>query len=283
MTELGLVAMSVIWGVNFSVLKYGTAVMAPLAFNVLRMALGCTVLLTLAAVRRTPSPTRRDRWRLMALGLLGHGIYQAFFAMGIARTRAGTAALVISASPAVVALVARAFGHERLSRRAVLGIASSIAGVGLVLGGSLQADGASHLVGDLFILVAVVCWAFYTSGLMPLTRRVESVQVAAWTLVGGVVPLSLVAAPALWATAWGSVGWRAWGAVAYAGVMAMVVAYLFWYRGVHRLGPTRTAMFANLQPIVALLVAWMALGEVPTLSQGIGTVAVIGGLILSRS
>ncbi len=275
--------MAVIWGVNFSVVKYGTQVMAPLAFNVLRMGLGCVVLLALAQWRPGPRPSVRDRWHLMGLGVLGHCIYQVLFITGLARTRAGTAALVVAASPAAVAIVARAFGHERLTSRAVLGIVASIAGVGLVLGGSLRVDGTSHLVGDLLILAAVCCWAFYTSGLMPLTKRVESVQVAAWTLVGGVVPLTVLALPSLWATDWAAVSWLTWGSVVYAGVLAMVIAYLFWYRGVHEIGPTRTAMYSNLQPIVAVLVAWVALGEIPTVAQGLGAATVIGGLYLSRT
>ena len=106
---------------------------------------------------------------------------------------------------------------------------------------------------------------------------------AAWTLVGGVVPLTVLAIPSLWATDWAAVNWLTWGSVVYAGVLAMVIAYLFWYRGVHEIGPTRTAMYSNLQPIVAVLVAWVALGEVPTVAQGLGAATVIGGLYLSRT
>ena len=62
----------------------------------------------------------------------------------------------------------------------------------------------------------------------------------------------------------------------------MVVAYLVWYHGVRAIGPTRTAMFANLQPLVAVLVAWVLLNEVPTVFQGTGAAAVIGGLYLAR-
>lgn len=282
LTELSLVLMSVIWGVNFSVVKYGTQVMEPLAYNALRMMLGCAVLLTLAAWRPGKRANTADRWRLMALGVLGHCIYQILFISGIARTRAGTASLVIAASPAAVAIVARAFGHDKLSPRAVAGLALSITGVFLVLGGSVSADGSSHLAGDLMILAAVCCWAFYTNWLVALTQRVDAVQVAAWTLVGGVVPLTLIATPQLLRVEWAAITPLTWASVFYSGVMAMVVAYLLWYRGVHRIGPTRTSMFGNLQPIVAVMVAWIALGEVPTLFQGAGAATVLGGLYLSR-
>lgn len=280
--EAALVLMAVIWGVNFSVVKYGTQVMEPIAFNALRMLLGAVVLLALALGRPAARPAPRDLRKLLLLGVLGHCVYQVLFINGIARTRAGTAALVIAASPAMVALVARLFGHDRLPVRAVVGIGLSIAGVSLVLGGTAATEGGSHVLGDLMILVAVACWAFYTNWLVELTQRVDAVQTAAWTLVGGVVPLALLAGPALARVEWGAVTWLTWGAVAYAGVGAMVIAYLIWYRGVHLIGPTRTSMFANLQPVVAVLVAWVALHEVPTLVQGLGASTVIGGLYLAR-
>ncbi|MHB1297233.1 MAG: DMT family transporter [Gemmatimonadaceae bacterium] len=281
-TELALVAMAVIWGVNFSVVKYATQVMEPLAYNALRMTLGCLVLFAIAYARPGRRADAADRRRLMLLGVLGHCVYQVLFIKGITLTRAGTASLVVAASPALVAIVARALGHERLPMRTVIGIALSISGVMLVLGGSVSADGTSHLIGDLMILAAVVAWAFYTTLLMPVTRRADSVQIAAWTLLGGVVPLALIATPALLRTEWSGIAPLTWGAVVYSGLFAMVVAYLFWYRGVEQIGPTRTAMFGNLQPIVAVLFAWPLLGEVPTLFQGAGAATVVGGLWLAR-
>jgi drug/metabolite transporter (DMT)-like permease len=281
-TELTLVAMAVIWGVNFSVVKYGTQMMAPIAYNTLRMAIGCVVLLAIAYARPGRRPSVADRNRLLALGVLGHCVYQLLFVQGLSMTRAGTASLVVAASPAAVAIVARAFGHERLPLKAVAGIALSISGVLLVVGGTLKADGTGHLLGDLLVLGAVVVWAFYTTGLVPLAQRVEPAQVAAWTLVGGVTPLALLATPALIATEWRAITPLTWGAIAYSGLLAMVVAYLIWYHGVREIGPTRTAMFANLQPIVAVLVAWAMLGEVPTIFQGAGATAVLGGLYLAR-
>ncbi len=280
--ELSLVGMAVIWGVNFSVMKYGTQAMVPIAYNALRMGIACVILLVIAYARPGLRPSVADRNRLLALGVLGHFIYQMLFVSGLSMTRAGTAALVVAASPAAVAIVARLTGHERLPLRAVGGIVLSISGVMLVVGGSVQTDGTGHLIGDLLILGAVVIWAFYTTGLVPLAQRVEPAQVAAWTLVGGVVPLFVVAAPKLWRTDWAAITPLTWGAVLYSGVLAMVVAYLVWYHGVRAIGPTRTAMFANLQPIVAVIVAWLVLGEVPTLFQGIGAVAVLGGLYLAR-
>ncbi len=282
-TEALLLVMVLIWGVNFSALKYGSQQIAPLAYNSVRMVVGALALLAVTVLSKERKPSIGDIGRLMLLGVLGHGIYQTFFIMGLRTTRAGTASLVIAASPAVIAIVGQMLGLERITRRTVAGIACSLAGIGFVIFGSATShSGASGAIGDLYILCSVVCWAFYTHWLTPLLARVQGVQIAAWTLVGGVIPLLVVSMPSIVATDWAHQPPLLFGAIAYSGLGVMGIAYLFWYRGVRVIGPTRTAMFSNLQPIVAVLVSWPLLGEIPTPWQGVGAAGVLGGLLLTR-
>ena len=282
-TEVLLVVMALIWGVNFAVMKYGTTVLEPLAYNGVRLAVGAIVMMLFVRIRRSPPLAARDIRSLLALGVLGTGIYQAFFINGLARTRAGTASLVVASSPAVIAIVGRFLGVEKVSRRAVAGIVLSIAGVGFVIASSAaDAGGQTSVVGDLLVLTSVLCWAFYTHLLRPFTHRLEGMQIAAWTLVGGTVPVLIMAMPAITRANWHAVVPLTWAAIVYSGIGSMGIAYLFWYRGVRVIGSTRTAMFSNLQPIVALGVSWPLLGERPTLLQGVGAAAVLGGLLLTR-
>jgi drug/metabolite transporter (DMT)-like permease len=281
-TELLLIAMAVIWGCNFTVNKYGTQVLEPLVYTSIRMAAGTLAMLGFATLGRSARATTAEKLKLTGLGLLGHGAYQLLFIYGISRTRAGTAALVIASSPAIIALVMRTFRDERLPPRALLGIALSILGIGVVMAGSAQeGHGGSSVIGDLMILGAVFCWGFYTMWLKPLTH-IEGTQLAAWTLLGGTAPLILMAAPAMLKTDFHAVVPLTWAAIAYSGLLSMGLAYLFWYRGVRVIGPTRTAMFSNLQPIVAVLVSWPLLGERPTPWQGVGALGVMVGLWLTR-
>jgi drug/metabolite transporter (DMT)-like permease len=69
----------------------------------------------------------------------------------------------------------------------------------------------------------------------------------------------------------------------YSGLGALVVAYLFWYRGVRILGPTRTAMYSNLQPALGVFLAWLMLGEAPTVWQIVGAAFIVSGLLLTRA
>ena len=157
-TELLLIAMAVIWGCNFTVNKYGTQVLEPLVYTSIRMAAGTLAMLGFATLGRSARATTAEKLKLTGLGLLGHGAYQLLFIYGISRTRAGTAALVIASSPAIIALVMRTFRDERLPPRALLGIALSILGIGVVMAGSAQeGHGGSSVIGDLMILGAVFC------------------------------------------------------------------------------------------------------------------------------
>ncbi len=282
-TDLLLVLMALIWGVNIAVVKYGTLHLAPLAYNGVRVAIAALALLGIAAAMRKPWPARRTVLTLMLLGMLGNGLYQLLFIEGIAHTLAGNAALVLAATPAFVALFGWMRGIERVSRRGMLGIVISILGIGLVVGGRApMGAGASTILGDLLVLGGCFCWAAFTVLVKPFAERADAVQVSGLTMAGGSIPLLAISAPAIAATSWRSVELPVWGAIIFSGLGALVIAYLCWYRGVRVLGPTRASMYGNLQPVVALIFAWVLLHEVPTVTQGMGAASIITGLLLTR-
>lgn len=284
LTESSLVLMAVIWAVNFSVVKYGTSLVDPLAYNGIRVGLAAIVLMAIVGVARAPLPARRDILALLALGVLGNGFYQCLFVIGVSKTSASDAALVIAATPAFVAIIGKLRGSERTSVKRGVGIGMSILGMAfVVLGASTAAGGNASLVGDLIMLGASLCWAMYTVLLKPYTARVPGMQLSALTMVGGAIPLVAYCLPAMLRADWTAYPALGWAAVTYSGLGSLVIAYAFWYRGVRIIGPTRTAMYSNLQPVVAVLVAWALLGEVPTLLQGIGAASIMGGLLLSRA
>ena len=286
MTDAGLLLMALIWGVNFTVVKAGISAMPAAAFNGLRVALAALVLLVVAfaIAGRRHFPSRRDAAALLAMGVLGNGVYQLLFIAGLSRTRAGIAALVVAAGPAWIALLSRLFGRERLSGRGWTGIALQMLGMLCVVAtaGALDADAGAY-VGAAFIMLGSIVWALFTVLLQPYTARVHSLHLASLTLASGAVVLFLAGWPSLRTIDLTTLTLEVWGAVVYAGVGALVIAYLLFYRGVRVLGPTRTAMYGNLQPIIALFVAWGALGERPGLWQAIGGVVVMTGLLVSRT
>jgi drug/metabolite transporter (DMT)-like permease len=283
-TDLLLLCMALIWGVNFAVVKYATGELAPLAFNSARVVLAVVVLFTIVSMSGRTLPHGRDRLALLGLGVIGNGLYQIFFIEGIARTRAGDAALLISAAPAFMAIIGWFRGSERTGPRGVIGILLSLIGIGLVVFGEPASDSASRstLLGDALILAACLCWSIYSVLVKPYTERIEGLSLHAVTMAGGAIPLLLVSLPTLAESRWSSVSLGGWLAVLYSGLLALSLAYLFWYRGVRVIGPTRAAMYANLQPVIALGVAWATLHETPHLPQLVGAALIMSGLVLTR-
>jgi drug/metabolite transporter (DMT)-like permease len=275
--------MAGIWAVNFTAIKAGLDAFEPFAFNALRFPLAAGLLLSaLVVTGRTGRPERRDVPRIVGLGLLGHVAYQLLFILGMDRTRAGNASLLLTGSPVYTAILSAALGHERVRTGAWAGVAATTAGIALVLGSSAGFGfGAETVVGDLLIVAAALVWAVYTVGARDLVRKYGSLRVTAWVLAVGAALLFLVGIPDL-------VRMRelppplAWGSVVYAGLLGIGVGHLLWYRGVQRIGNTRTAVFQNLVPPLALAVAWVALDEVPTPLQVLGAIVIIAGVTVVR-
>jgi drug/metabolite transporter (DMT)-like permease len=284
LTDVLLFTMAVIWGINFSVVKYATHIFDPVAFTGLRVGTAALFLVVVAFSSERAALSRRDVVGLLLLGSLGNGLYQLFFVHGLARTRAGNAALIIGAAPAFIALAARFRGMERVKRMTLIGIGLSVVGVTFVIAGSAASkSGPTTLLGSVLVFCGVLCWSAFTIGLQPYATRIKVVQLSATTMVGGAIPLLIASAPYLWSTNWSAVGIGGWLALLYSSVVSMGIAYFFWYRGLRVLGPTRTAVYANLQPIIALIVAWIFLSETPTVFQGVGAATIVAGVFLTRT
>lgn len=284
-TRLALAGLVLFWGANFSVVKFALRDLAPLPFTTLRFLLASAILGAALRMRGERVGIRAADWpRVIGLGLVGTTAYQTLFIFGISWTQAGNASLMLATGPIFTTLLALAFRQERGSPVVAAGVGCSVAGVALVvLGGAVGVRfGAGTLAGDLIILVAACAWSFFTVGSAPLVRRYGVGPMTAATMWVGTLGLVAVSVPAFVAQDWRVVRPAAWLAVAYSGAFAIAIAYFLWAYCVRQLGSTRTTVYTNPTPMVAVLVAWLTLGETPTLLQLAGAAAIVGGAILVR-
>jgi drug/metabolite transporter (DMT)-like permease len=273
-----------IWGFNFSITKSAFDQLPPLAFTAIRFAISSVLLWLVLRVVEGPARLPPGAMkRLVLLGLVGNTLYQMAFMLGLSRTTASNSALILSTVPTVVAVFAGVLGLERITTRMRWGIALGMLGVVLVIATRGVAFDSGTFSGDLLSLLAVFCWAGYTVGLRKVPQGVSPLRVTTITTMAGAPGLVLAGLPEILRLHWGTVSTTAWLAVAYASILSLVVAYLLWNRSVKAIGGTRTAIYMCLTPIVAVLAAWLLLGERPHPLQGIGAVFIITGVLLTRT
>lgn len=283
-TDVLLMLMALLWGLNFSVLKYTSGFIGALAINGLRIPGAAAAQLGVARALRTTPPTRKEIRELIILGMLGNGVYQTFFIMGLVRARVATAALLVASTPAFVAILGRMMRTEILTTRQWLGVALQIGGCAIVAYGAVSASAVEDSVaGVILILLGAMSWAVYAVNIKRYSDHIEPWHLGGYTMAGGAVVAVAVGIPAILRIEWSTIPGTVYLALTYSCLIAMVVAYLFYYRGLKVLGPTRTAMYSNLQPIIAMAVAWGLLRERPTSAQLAGAVLIITGLLTTRS
>lgn len=291
-----LVLMVLIWGANFSVIKLAFEEVPPQPFNALRLVLSSLVFLAaiqwarrraragevVSSILHTSNQlTRRDRFDLVWLGVVGHFGYQYFFVGGVALSTASNSALIVGTTPAVLAVVSALLGRERISGFHWAGALLAVIGIGFVVGPSVSFGGATWR-GDLMVMGAVACWTTFTLGSASLIARHSPLYVTGMTMVWGGLPYVAMALPQILRVDWLAVSAWSMGALVLSALLALNLAYVIWYTGVQRLGAARTSIYSNGVPVVAMLVAWVWLGEPLTWTKILGAAAVLSGVLLTR-
>jgi drug/metabolite transporter (DMT)-like permease len=284
--DLRLLFVALVWGVNFSVVKFALTDFHPLGFTVLRFALAAFFLVTLMLVTREPfAVLRRDRISIVILGFIGITLYNIFFMYGLKYTSAANSALLISLSPLFGALIQAATGNEKLTARAGSGLGLASVGVFLIIRshhGEVSFT-SSGVIGDLLTLCATLTWALYTIMAKPLLERYSAMKVTAYSMAAGGVLLFPLSLPGLINQSWSGISAGSWSALGFAAFIAAGVAYVLWYQGVKQIGVTRTMVYHYLMPFAAVLFAAAALHERITVLQVIGGTAVLTGVYLVQS
>lgn len=286
--DLLLLLMVFIWGANFSVVKYALREFPELSFNALRLIVASGIFLALigrsasAPATGTAASIDRSDWRRLALlGVLGHFVYQLCFLAGVARTSVANGALIFGCTPVTVALMASAAGHEKIPLTRWAGVLLSLSGL-YVLVGHRTTWSLASLAGDALMFGGMVCWSAYSVLSQPLLKRYSPVLVTGVSMVIGTVLYVAISTPALARTDWQAIGVTSWALMFGSSALALAFAYAIWYTGVQRLGSSRTAIYSNLTPIFAMIVATLWLGEPIDSPQIIGAVAILSGVLVTR-
>jgi drug/metabolite transporter (DMT)-like permease len=285
-TDAAMLLTTLIWAVNFSMVKYGIRVLSPHGFNGIRMTLASLVYLGVWVLLRDGFTLRKgDLWKAAGLGFLGTTAYQLFFIQGIRVASASTASMIAPMTPVFIALLSHFLRFERIHWAAWMGIAVSFTGFYLLLTGQpgpLTLNSAT-VRANLFVLAANLSWALYTVFSRPLLARIPPLRLAILTTAFGTLFYLPFAAGAVAEIRFSRITAPAWGAIFYAGVLAIVVGYAVYYGSVRKVGNTKTGIYSNLNPVFATVFAVLVFGEKVTPLQVGGGLVIFLGVYMTRT
>lgn len=292
-TALLMTLPPLLWAGNAVVGRLAVGSVPPLMLNFLRWAIAALILLPLGWRALRDVEAIGERWKyLLAAGLLGVGSYNALQYMALVTTTPINVTLIAASSPVWMLLVGALFYGEHPRRRQIAGAVLSLSGVLLVIArGDLATLARVQLViGDLYVLIAIVAWAFYSWLLARPPASMSGAQRPDWDWAGflliqtlfGLLGAGTVAAGEALVTD-AAIQWNGWvvAALLYVAIGPSVIAYRAWGLGVVQAGPALAAFFGNLTPVFAALMSAALLGEAPQWFHALAFALIVGGILVS--
>jgi drug/metabolite transporter (DMT)-like permease len=278
----------VVWAANFIVVKDAISAIPPVAFTFLRYGLASIALLAILRWSEgTVRPPRPDTVRILLLGGFGFGLYQILWTTGLQSIPAGDSALIIASTPVLVAVLAVISGADTLTPLKFAGATLSFLGVVVVIAAGVGISLTGSGVGNALTLAAAFCWASYTAFAAPVLRRHSPLVLTTWATIGGTIVLFPLGMAQLLAP--GALDDLAAGrlvpvvlAIAYSGVLAAALANIIVFNGVRLLGPTRVITLQSFVPAMAVVLAFLLLGEPIRPAQVVGGAIIVLGVALTR-
>lgn len=279
----GLTVCVALWGMVFVAIHELLPLIDPVPMVTLRFLLTSALFAVLLAARPAWRPrfTRRQWALCLAAGVLAVPATQLAAVEGQRYLSPTIAALIVTTTPAIAAVLGVAFLNERLSARNVIGFAIAFAGVALivVLGAGTGADaGASDPLGAAVIVLSALGWASYTLLSKPLSADTHAVTAAGAAVIAGTFSLAPAIPAALGAAA--EIPAPAWGWLLYLAVGGTFVPYLLWSISLRRLDVSRTASFMYFVPVFAAVWSFLVLGNALTAVTILGGAIVFSGVVL---
>jgi drug/metabolite transporter (DMT)-like permease len=257
-----LVAITLVWGLNWPMMKFSLRELSPLYFRALTMSAGSLLLLAWYRGRGASMRLPRAAWApLVVLALPNIFGWHLFSILGVQELASGRAATLGFTMPIWTVLLAAAFFGQGLSRRALLGMACGGAAVALLVADEIGAL-AGRPLGVLWMQLAAASWALGTLLMRRSTLKLPTETITVWMM--------LVSAAGFWVVAAALEPWPAWrfslpmwGALAWGAAVNYGVAQVLWF-GLARALPPQASTFALMAvPLVGTGSAALLVQEVP--------------------
>ncbi|MBC1474373.1 DMT family transporter [Listeria grandensis] len=277
-----LVLVMASWGLNVTATKVLVAHFPPITMTSFRIfTAAVAVFIFLIAIGKFRFPTKRELGFIAAGSLFNIVLHHYFLASGLTMTTGTNGGLILGIGPILTAVLAAIFLREIISGVQLIGLISGLLGVSLiVLTGGQGLSGAS--LGDIYVFIAILSQCFSFIIIKRVARTLDTRLMTAYMLLIGSVFLfgtSLVEEPNGLAQMGGHSGMM-WLLFLASAIFATAFGNLIYNYAVGQIGPSKTAIFMNLNPFFSLIGASLFLNEQISWMQVLGFLLIIIGVIL---
>lgn len=277
--ELLLAAVVTVWGINYTIGKYGVAELTSIDFTSMRMVIAAPILLLITYwIERSLKIDRKDFMRLTLTAMVGITLYQTLFMEMIKYISAANASLIISVSPIFTTMFALLFRQEKFSFQKLIGSFTAFIGAALVLlAGDHAGQSQQIIVGSIIGVLTSMCWGLYPILANPLIKKYTPLRVTAWSAVIGAFPLIVLSGTDVFFTAF-TLQPITWFSLLYSVFFVTVFGLVVWYIGIQKIGSTNTMVYMYLTPLTAVIFAAIWIAEHIYLQQIVGGFIIFIGL-----
>ena len=274
---LGLVALTLVWGFNWPLMKFSLRELSPIYFRATTMTAGALMLLFWYRARGVPMfLPRATWWPVLLLALPNIFGWHLFSILGVQELASGRAATLGFTMPIWTVLLASAFFGQPLSRRAWAGMVCAGIAVVLLVGQEITTL-AGRPLGVLWMQVAAICWALGTLLMRRTTLPLPTEAITVWMMLFSSVGFWLLA-PALepW-PAWSFSG-PMWAALVWGAAINYGVAQVIWFGMARKLPPQASTFAIMAVPLVGTMSATAIVAEVPRAMDYLAAVFIMGAI-----
>ena len=255
-----LALLTVVWGINWPIMKLGVTGFPPLTFRSLCLWLGTPVLGLGLLAMRVPFRIPREHWReLLLLAVFNMFFWHALIILAVQSLSSGRSAILGYTMPIFSAVLGALFFGNRLAPRAWLGVGAASLGVVLLLWHELS-NLSGRPLGVLLALGAASTWALGTQLLRRTAMPVGTLTISFWmTAMTAVVMtvLALVFEHDRWVTPTAT----HWGSIIFNAVLVFGFAHTAWFYLARSLPPVASTLSVMLIPVVGVFSGALWLGE----------------------
>lgn len=266
------------WGSLYVVSKFVLGKIPVFTVSFLRYIIAGTALYIILNKRKPKKIEPQDFKYVFLIGFLGYFLSMGAQFWGTKLSNASLASLINSMNPITITVFAAIILKEKLTLVKGICIASALLGVFIIIG---DVDGSGKALGIMASVFSIFLWSFVSVIVRRITQKYDSFQITVYGILIGAACTLPISIYELATVSNVRFDWKVTLSLIYMGLVCTALAHVLWNKSLSMIEAGTCSLFYPVQPMVAVFLGWLFLGESINLNFVIGAVLIIGGVVLS--